>query len=196
MTENFLKAYNEIMTIEGLYSNNPADRGGETWKGVARNFYPKWEGWKIIDSKKQGLNTQELNKVLSKDEALEELVKTFYFNNYFLAIKLDKLSELEIVIELFDIAVNMGPRTAIDFLQRSLNLLNNNQKLYKDLRVDGDFGPTTYGIYKIYMASRNTKNNIKILLKALNGFQFNRYVKICEMNPTQEIFFYGWLNRV
>jgi lysozyme family protein len=30
MTENFLKAYNEVMSSEGLYSNHPADKGGET----------------------------------------------------------------------------------------------------------------------------------------------------------------------
>jgi lysozyme family protein len=122
---------------------------------------------------------------------LEILVKEFYYKNYFTDIKLDKLNEVDIVVELFDIAVNMGPKTAIDFLQRSLNLLNNSQKLYKDIVVDGDFGNTSYNTYKVYMASRNVKNNAKILIKALNGFQFNRYVKICEMNPTQEIFFYG-----
>ncbi|OTL94439.1 peptidoglycan-binding protein [Acinetobacter nosocomialis] len=37
----------------------------------------------------------------------------------------------------------------------------------------------------------------KVLVRVLNIMQGQRYIKICERNPTQEQFFYGWIaNRV
>ena len=35
---------------EGGYANNSADTGGETYAGIARNYWPKWQGWKYIDN--------------------------------------------------------------------------------------------------------------------------------------------------
>ncbi|MBC7912857.1 MAG: hypothetical protein H7Y07_01930, partial [Pyrinomonadaceae bacterium] len=46
---NFDLAYKITMHNEGGYANDPQDNGGETWKGVARNFCPKWAGWVIVD---------------------------------------------------------------------------------------------------------------------------------------------------
>jgi lysozyme family protein len=49
---HFKTAYALTMGHEGIYSNNPKDRGGETYKGIARKFHPSWEGWKAIDRMK------------------------------------------------------------------------------------------------------------------------------------------------
>ena len=69
-----------------------------------------------------------------------------------------------------------------------LNLMNRNQKDFKDLLVDGDIGKKTIGAYK--------KVDDRILLKVLNGLQFRRYVEICEKRPDQEKYFNGWMKRV
>ena len=46
------------------------------------------------------------------------------------------------------------------------------------------------------MAKRG-KEGEKTLLKVLNILQGNRYIEICERNPSQEQFFFGWIaNRV
>ena len=37
------------MKHEGGYVFDPDDSGGETYKGVARKFHSKWEGWSKID---------------------------------------------------------------------------------------------------------------------------------------------------
>ncbi|MEO0132655.1 MAG: glycosyl hydrolase 108 family protein, partial [candidate division WOR-3 bacterium] len=60
MNDNFEKIYKFILSIEGTYSNNPYDRGGETWAGLTKNFLishslrvpPDWEtiysGYRIV----------------------------------------------------------------------------------------------------------------------------------------------------
>lgn len=37
---DFDKAHLEVMGNEGGYANNPVDAGGETYKGIARKFWP------------------------------------------------------------------------------------------------------------------------------------------------------------
>lgn len=33
-----------MLIHEGGYSNDPIDLGGETYKGIARNAHPNWQG--------------------------------------------------------------------------------------------------------------------------------------------------------
>lgn len=49
---------------------------------------------------------------------------------------------------------------------------------------------------KTYLAKRG-KDGEKVLLHVLNIMQGQRYIEICERNPSQKQFFYGWIaNRV
>src|ERR1035441_4044145 len=49
---DFNAAHQQVMGNEGGYANNPADAGGETYKGIARKFWPQWCGWKYVDGVK------------------------------------------------------------------------------------------------------------------------------------------------
>jgi len=49
---DFNVIYPTIIKYEGYYVNDPADPGGETYMGVARNYNPTWPGWVIIDQYK------------------------------------------------------------------------------------------------------------------------------------------------
>ena len=49
------KTYFPMLKREGFYNNDPDDMGGETYRGVARNYHPQWEGWAIVDARKQAL---------------------------------------------------------------------------------------------------------------------------------------------
>ncbi|AZC08141.1 peptidoglycan-binding protein [Acinetobacter nosocomialis] len=45
--------------------------------------------------------------------------------------------------------------------------------------------------------AKRGKEGEKVLVRILNIMQGQRYIEICERNPTQEQFFYGWIaNRV
>jgi lysozyme family protein len=196
---DFLSAYQNTMSHEGSYSNDPRDRGGETWYGIARNFQPDWEGWIIIDEVKANAGDQFI-KALQEDEELSGLVMRFYNDEFFNRLLLSEFDQ-EIANELFDTAVNQGVGTAGRCLQEALNLLNNNQKHYPDLILDGKPGMKTLAAYRAYMetakfSGRSHEKNIKTLLKCLNGLQFLKYIQIVKKSPGQEVYFYGWVNRV
>lgn len=199
---NFIAAYAATMSHEGQYSNNIKDLGGETWKGIARKMWPNWLGWMIVDqAKKMTSTTAQLNKVLNADSRLELEVKSFYEANFFNALKLDQVAEPEIACEIFDTAVNQGAATAGKYFQQALNLLNDNGRHYPDIEVDGKPGRNTIEAYQAYMKTsslpgRSQSRNIKTLLTCLNGQQFEKYKSICTANPSQETFFYGWMNRI
>jgi hypothetical protein len=55
-----------------------ADRGGQTYAGIARNFHPNWPGWHCIDSK--GI-------CLVSAAALRELAKWLELKWYFAKCK-------------------------------------------------------------------------------------------------------------
>ena len=183
---DFRIAYNLVREHEGGYVNNPKDRGGETYKGIARKFFPSWSGWKIIDSYRS--ERAFLGK-LDADADLQAAVLAFYKANFWNPLSLDQAVNQSIANELFDTGANMGLDTAGRFLQRSLNVLNRQGKTYPDVFVDGKIGASTIKVL-------NAHPSPATVLKVLNVLQGAKYVAICEANPSQEVFMNGWLNRV
>jgi len=182
---DFKIAYNLTMGHEGGYSNDPADRGGETYKGVARKFWSGWNGWEIIDPMKA---KSDFPKCLDANAELMSRTMQFYKVNFWDKLKCDVVIDQDVANELFDTSVNMGVSTAGKFLQEALNLLNRNQQSYPDVVIDGAIGDLT-------LLTLNKHKNPKAVHRTLNGLQFVRYRDICKNDPTQEKFFYGWLNR-
>lgn len=188
---DFNKAFLITMGHEGGYANHPADRGGETYKGVARRFWPNWAGWKAIDNikAKHGSNAEIINRHAEKDVVLQNAIRAFYKANFWDVYNLDGVNNQEIAEEMFDTGVNIGVPVQSRLLQRALNLANQNQRLYKDLVIDGKIGPVTLGVL-------NRHPNQKLVLKILNVLQGARYIDIAEKNPTQEVFINSWFSRV
>jgi len=166
MNQNFEKAFIELIGIEGGYVNDPTDRGGETKYGISKRSYPN------LDIRN-----------LSLQDA-----KEIYYRDFWQVNGLDNILKYEVAAELFDTGVNMGVGIASRFLQEALNLMNRNGQNFQDLKVDGQIGPATISAYR--------KVDDRILLKVLNGLQFERYKSICEKNPSQEKYFNGWMKRV
>jgi lysozyme family protein len=185
-------AYEKTMKNEGEYSNDPIDSGGETWKGVARNFNKDWLGWKIIDKKKKEPN---FPKSLKNDLELESLVSSFYKKIYWDVMRLDEYPSQQIANELFDVGINMGRAVAVKFLQRSLNILNNQESFYKDIVADGLYGNGTHKSVMSFFSSV-AKDRWITLYKALNSLQGSRYIEIMESKSSQEKYAYGWFTRV
>ncbi len=50
--QDFQKALAHTLEFEGGYANDPADSGGETFRGISRRNWPQWEGWPLIDQAK------------------------------------------------------------------------------------------------------------------------------------------------
>ncbi len=189
---DFLKAYRITREHEGGYHNasgiNSADRGGETFKGVARKFHGTWAGWTEIDKLKR---EPSFPKNAENNPVLNSMVIAFYKKNFWDVNKMDEIQNQAIANEIFDTGVNMGVKTAALFLQRTLNYLNRNQKSYKNINVDGIIGRITVGL--VNGLSANDQIDV---FNTLNILQGQRYLEIMDRDPAQQDFFRGWLTRV
>ncbi|MFZ7393648.1 glycoside hydrolase family 108 protein [Acinetobacter baumannii] len=175
---NIERYLDELIKREGGYVNNPADRGGATKYGITQAV-----------ARENGWNGN------MKDLPLE-FAKSIYKKQYWLEPRFDQVNALSpsVAEELLDTGVNCGPNFAKPLLQRALNLLNNQGKAgWPDLKVDGVYGSATLGALKTYLSKRG-KEGEKVLVRVLNIMQGQRYIEICERNPKQEQFFYGWIN--
>lgn len=107
---NFDKAILKVINSEGGYVNDPADKGGETYKGISRKNWPRWSGWAIIDCCKSNPNWPEC---LNSFNALKESVKSFYRNNFWDKVGGDGIKDQDIAYKLVDTAVLEGIKPAV-----------------------------------------------------------------------------------
>jgi len=96
---DFDQSFSKIIGVEGGYSNNPDDPGGETMWGICKRDYPN------LDIKN-----------LTQDQA-----KSIYKSDYWDKVKGDLLP-YPLNLFMFDAAVNQGVEAAIKCLQKTLNL--------------------------------------------------------------------------
>jgi len=183
----FINAFTKTMISEGGYSNDPDDSGGETYRGITKKNFPNWEGWVIVDQHKP-----KYLEIIN-DSNLEYLVKDFYEKNFWVANKLDQIDQLipDLAERMFDVLVNMGPSRAGKFLQQTVNILNQNGKLYPDITVDGAIGPGTINTLKSCIKNNPPKRVVAVF----TAFQGSFYIDLMTKNQTQEKFV-GWFDRL
>lgn len=177
MTTLKQKIINEIIRVEGGYVNDPSDSGGETnfgiTIGVARSF--GYTG-SMLDMPRQ-------------------VAFDIYAVKYWDSVRGDQLAELSerVAEEVVDTGVNMGIKRAGEFLQRSLNVLNNREKYYNDIATDGVIGGGTLMALEYYIFKRSDE----VMVKMLNCLQGAFYVELAERREKDERFINGWFkNRV
>jgi len=165
-SKRFNEIFDNLLEIEKRYSNNKYDSGGETMFGITKRVARNYGYYGNM-------------KKLSVEKA-----KEIYFKTYWQQPVICEIKSREIVEELFEQGVNMGPGVAVKNLQKALNLL-----LEQEIKVDGKIGPNT-------LEALNRCVYKEDLLRLLNGYQIKRYIEICEANPRQKLFIRGWLKRV
>jgi lysozyme family protein len=183
--ETFNKAFDISMGHEGLYSNDPDDIGKETYRGISRNFHPTWSGWEIIDKNKN--NLKQVFNILDKQ------TRNFYLREFWLKCNCDNLNP-DIAIELFDSSINCEWITACKWLQQSINFLNKNQQIYKDIKVDGFIGSETLNSLKSCLQHYG-EDYVKLILKIMNILQGYHYLELMRKFPVNEKYI-GWFKRV
>lgn len=117
----FIDAYKKVLNNEGIYSNDPDDAGGETYKGISRKANPNWDGWISIDAIKKAHPTT-FKGILKKTPELEKKVQELYKDKYWDCFELDDVPSQLVAEQMFDTAVNQGQTAAIKFAQRVLDL--------------------------------------------------------------------------
>jgi lysozyme family protein len=167
-----------LLRIEGGYVNDPADAGGETNWGIT-----------VAVARAYGYTGP-------MRDMPQATARAIYERRYWLEPRFDRIHAVAPAIaeELLDTGVNMGQGVAARFLQRALNVLNDQAKLYPDLTVDGQIGPMTVQALTRFLEARGIEG-VRTLLATLNGLQAVRYIEICEAKPSQERFAYGWLSK-
>ena len=150
---------------EGGYVNDPLDPGGETNYGITKKTALAY-GYR-----------GPMNE-MSIDVACD-----IYRDKFWDTIQGDKLVSQMVADELFDTAVNCGPRRSVRFMQKAYN------KLVKGspLGVDGRIGPHTLSMVNSYGKPER-------LEKAMNAEQCTYYCLLPERDERFERFYYGWLN--
>lgn len=185
---NYSEALCLLLAIERGYNCDPDDPGGETYKGIARAYWPQWSGWQLLDAHKAA---DAFPQSMNGDAALATLVDHFYWDTFWLRVWGDRIADQPVAAELFEQAVNLGVTPAVMHLQRALNALNRNQRDYFDVVVDGTFGPRTFATLESCCAD---DDGIAALVKLLNTLQGAYYLALMESNPAREKW-RGWFAR-
>lgn len=175
-----MKLIDDLIDREGGYVNNLADKGGATCWGITEAV-----------ARKSGYAGDM--RALPRGFA-----EAIYMQQYVIAPGFDKVLAVSPAIgeELVDTGVNMGVSHPGPWLQRILNALNQQAKLFPDLVVDGQLGPATISALKAVLAKRG-KDGETVIMRALNCLQGARYLEITEAREKNEAFYFGWLlNRV
>src|SRR5690606_25923343 len=115
-----------IIQMEGKYSNDKNDSGGETVWGLTRKDDSDWPGWAIVDQYKGKIGYPNN---LPFDQ-LADLARPYWKKKAWDYAKLDEYPDQELAEKIFRISVNMGKFWAIAFLQRSFNVLNRRASYY------------------------------------------------------------------
>lgn len=169
---DFNKYYDRLLKpSEGGYVNHPNDKGGETYGGIARNSNPNWEGWVFIDAKKKikPIPRYTIYKELSSS------VKSYFKKMYWDKLQADKIENQSVAELLVDFLVNGG--FVISRVQK-----------YLGIKADGIIGKNTI--------TAINKANQSALYKFVSEWRYNHFDNIVKNDPTQEVFYKGWMDRL
>ena len=157
--ELFNRAIEVVLEHEGdTYTDNPLDRGGPTKFGIAQRWNPD------LDVKN-----------LTRAQAIE-----VYWERHWHGHRYESLPEV-IAIKVFDLAVNLGHKTAVTRLQRALHACG------LRVTIDGLLGTETCGAA--------TQVDQSALMAALRSEAGGEYRLRVARSKDQVVFQDGWLNR-
>ena len=151
-----------VLRHEGGWSDDADDPGGATNKGIT-----------LATAQRHGIATADDLRQITDDQVAE-----IYRADYW---RFNGLTDQRVATKIFDMAVNMGLRTAVRLVQGCLNALG------AGLVEDGAWGPMT----------ENTVNAVPPdrMLQALCQESAEHYHAIVAGRPASEKFLHGWLTR-
>ena len=151
---DFNLAYAPVAKWEGGWTHDSGDKGGETFRGCARNFFPNEPIWPVIDREKSHPSYKKGKAAFSAHlmgiPSLTGCVKGWYKKEWWDKLGLERFDQI-VADELFEQAVNLGKAGMGRYLQRLCNAFNwrkdgsaDGARLFDDLQTDGvedAFGP-------------------------------------------------------
>lgn len=173
-----------VFMMEGGYSNNPKDPGGETNHGVTIAVA---KSHKEILATEYGWNGSM--KGLTKEMAAE-----IYIDDYMIKPNFIEFATISPTIthKLVDAGVNTGVSRPARWIQLSLNEMSRDGKDYPKIQVDGKVGTGTVNAYKALQKKRGKVAACQVMIKLLDAKQLTHYTSLNMLDFT-----YGWVaNRI
>jgi lysozyme family protein len=170
---DFTQAFQLMIAHEGGYGNDPDDPGGETYKGVARKIFSKWDGWTKVDILKRQTG---FPANLDKDPELQQNVSDFYRVTFWDKMNGDQITNQDIANSIFDFGVNAGSGTSSTLAQMVVGA-----------KSDGVIGPDSISAINNFDPDH--------FLASFTVAKIARYVNIVKKRPTSRKYFYGWVIR-
>jgi lysozyme family protein len=161
----------------GVLTDDPDDPGGTTIWGI----------------------TEETARLAGYTGAMaamtEEVATAIYKKVFWLEPHFDEVYAVMPTLGAYmlDIGVNCGPDVSTSFLQRALNVLNDDATLYAKLDLDDAVGPKTLAALSAYRRLRLTQMGDAVLMGMIRAFAVVYYVTLAELRPVNGKYEYGWL---
>lgn len=179
----------DVIGIEGGYVNDPTDRGGETNWGITAATAAQYKSQLVAQFSWDG----------TMKNLTQPMASYIYVQEYWNKMSLDAIFAVNqytpmLADLLFEAGVNIGWNQVAQYFQQSLNVLNNQQSYYADLKVDGNIGPVSVKALQSLLTARPSDALVNLLwmVSALIGA---RYITIAVNNESQEKYESGWQNR-
>lgn len=165
---DFEKAFARLMDEEGIkLTNDPVDRGGQTYAGISRKHNPHWVGWKFIDA---------------GDTPPLDMVRDFYREEYWQPIRGDQINSQRVAEVLFSQYAN-NKVAGVKLMQAVVGVIQ-----------DAKVGPKT--IAAINAATEQaTLPSEDVVLVLYSLAHSKRYHAIGMKDKTQRKYWGGWWAR-
>ena len=137
-----------LLKREGGFVDHPDDRGGATRFGITASV------------------ARAAGYAGDMRDLPEAIARAIYRRRYWVEPRFDAVAEIApaVAAELFDTGVNMGPGTAVAFLQRSLNALNRRGRDWADVSPTRAVDAATLDALRAAL-SRRAVDGATVLLK-------------------------------
>lgn len=183
---DFDKAYDLLANFEGGYVNHVSDKGGETFRGVARNFHPESPIWKHVDkvtakygcSRTKRANYATALKITADLDKIKEVVsviKPFYKKNYWDVLHLDEVKNQAWAENMLLLCANAGKKRAVKVGQQACGIA-----------IDGIYGKQSRASF----ANADVKE-----VKIFNEIEARFYEGLIASKPEYKGFAIGWRKR-
>lgn len=177
--DNFEKSLSFVFGNEGGLSDHPADKGGLTNLGITQSTLDR--------ARKQITGLPENVKDLTRAQAAE-IYRVLYWEKS----KADKMPDPLCILH-FDAAVNHGVGGAGKLLQRTVNTYAAKAGIDSRVDVDGAVGLKTLAAL---CQCLDLKGNVSLICEIYCNQREAYYKAIVENNPSQKVFWNGWMNRL
>ena len=167
MSSHFERALAFVLEREGGYTNDLADHGGATNKGILQREYSAW-------LKRNRLPPRDVRHILDAD------LRAVYLEEYWEGGRCGALPWPLSAVH-FDACVNVGPGQAAKFLQRAVGAQD-----------DGVIGPRT--LAKVFDATAG--EGVFVVIQTVVELRHVFYKALAVNDATQVRFLKGWENRL